>query len=233
MIKIRAKFKKEKDMKYISHLDLMRMLQRAFRRADIPIKYSEGYNPHPKISLASALSLGISSTGEYMDIEMEKKINVDDFIKKLNNVLPEGVEIIKAEYVNNKKSLVSEISWAMYAIEFELYEGITKEDVEDNIKGFLEKAQIILKKKKKKRGRIVNREVNVREFIKDISILMFEDDRIVLKTNLKTGSRGNLKPQDLIKLLKKYTDISIVEDSIKIHRLELFVDSEKGIATPL
>ena len=87
---IRAKYKKEDDMIFISHLDLQRLLQRAFRRAEINLSYSQGFNPHPKMSYGNALALGVESQGEYVDIEIEDDITVEEFLKRINEELPKG-----------------------------------------------------------------------------------------------------------------------------------------------
>jgi len=102
----------------------MRLFQRAFRRAGIPVKYSEGFNPHPKLSFATALTLGVSSEGEYMDVELDSHIELQEFIESLNNVLPEGIRVLKAEYIENKDSIMSLIRWSSYVIEMPLTEDI-------------------------------------------------------------------------------------------------------------
>ena len=84
---IRAKYKKEDDMIFISHLDLQRLLQRAFRRAEINLSYSQGFNPHPKMSYANALALGTESQGEYVDIEIEDDISAEEFLTRINEEL--------------------------------------------------------------------------------------------------------------------------------------------------
>ena len=95
---IRTKFNKEGDMIYISHLDLQQLLQRAFRRAEIDLVHSQGFNPHPKISYGNALALGTESQGEYVDIEIEDDITVEEFLKRINEELPKGVEFINVRF---------------------------------------------------------------------------------------------------------------------------------------
>ena len=78
---IRTKFIKEGDMIYISHLDLQQLLQRAFRRAEIDLVHSQGFNPHPKISYGNSLSLWTESQGEYVDVEIEEDLSVEEYLK--------------------------------------------------------------------------------------------------------------------------------------------------------
>ena len=86
MIIARIKFSKGEEVKYISHLDLQRAFQRALRRAEIDIAYSKGFNPHPKVSFATALSVGMTSDGEYVDVELNNWQNGKELTKKLNGV---------------------------------------------------------------------------------------------------------------------------------------------------
>lgn len=233
MIKIRGKFIKDNELKYIGHLDLMRLFQRAFRRADIPVKYSEGFNPQPKLSLATALSLGIPSHGEYFDLELNEEMDINDFTKDLNEVLPEGVKILKAVYTDDKNSVASLIRWGSYVIELELEETLEDGDISKEIKDFLGKDEIIIVKEKKKKGKRVKKEKNIRKDILDLSILTNESSRLILKTTLRTGSDGNLKPEDLITALKDNTKLEILEDGMKIQRLELFIEGDEKMVTPI
>lgn len=84
-------------MKYISHLDLMRLLTRAMRRADLPLKITEGFNPHPKLSIKRALKLGLESENEEASIMLKERISPETFKDKLQQQLPEGIEIKNVE----------------------------------------------------------------------------------------------------------------------------------------
>ena len=102
---IRTKFNKEGDMIYISHLDLQQLLQRAFRRAEIDLVHSQGFNPHPKISYGNALALGTESQGEYVDIEIEDDITVEEFLKRINEELSESNEKLEKAYLDMVQTL--------------------------------------------------------------------------------------------------------------------------------
>ena len=103
---IRLKFKKFGGLKYISHLDLQRAILRFIKRAKLPIRYTEGFNPHPKIVFALTLSVGTESDCELVDVYLERNpsspdtpvITPDDFVARLNTVLPCGLEIADAYY---------------------------------------------------------------------------------------------------------------------------------------
>ena len=98
-MKIRAVFSKTGDMRFISHLDLMRLFQRGLRRAGLPAALSQGFSPHIKISIKRALKLGVESREEELTVGMSRDVACQDFTESLNKNLPEGVRIINAEAV--------------------------------------------------------------------------------------------------------------------------------------
>jgi len=90
-------------MKYISHLDLMRLFMRAMRRADLPLKITEGFSPHPKLSIKRALKLGLESENEEAAIVLKERVGPQDFKDRLQKQLPEGI-VVKEAFVENQKS---------------------------------------------------------------------------------------------------------------------------------
>ena len=210
----------------------MRLFQRAFRKADIPMKYSEGFNPHPKFSIASALSLGVSSIGEYMDVELEKKISITTFIHRMNQVLPDDIKILKAEYIEENKSVSSMIDWGFYKIQFKLKNALSEEEVKKNVEDILSLDEIIIIKQKKKKGKIREREKDIRPFIGNVVVKEVKDNLVSMEVLLKTGDSGNLKAIDFLSSLEKYTSLNIIDDTIRIHRLELYTERH-GEIVPL
>ena len=117
MITMRSRFHKKDDMIFISHLDLIRVFERAIRRANIPVAYTQGFNPHPIIAFATALGVGVASEGEYIDVKLYDKISSEIFMNKLNSVLPAGLKIIKSKIITGKaKSLMSVICSSTYLV---------------------------------------------------------------------------------------------------------------------
>jgi radical SAM-linked protein len=96
MLRMNFAFSKTGRMRFISHLDLMRLLTRALRRAAIPVKVSEGFNPHPRLSIARAIKLGLESGNETAAVLLREPLNALDFTERLNRQLPEGIEIVEA-----------------------------------------------------------------------------------------------------------------------------------------
>lgn len=98
-MKIGSSFQKTGDMRFISHLDLMRLFQRALRRADLPVAITQGFSPRLKISINRALKLGVESLDEALTVHMSKTIEPSLFIESLNKNLPGGVKITRAEEI--------------------------------------------------------------------------------------------------------------------------------------
>ncbi|MBN3033483.1 MAG: DUF2344 domain-containing protein [Candidatus Saganbacteria bacterium] len=96
MQKIRIKYKKGEPVKFISHRDLMRAFQRALRRTGLPVAYSQGFNPHMKISWGNALKVGAASEGEFAEIQFDGWVKPNELMTALNASLPRGLEIVEA-----------------------------------------------------------------------------------------------------------------------------------------
>ncbi|SHG88394.1 TIGR03936 family radical SAM-associated protein [Tepidibacter thalassicus] len=228
---LRCKFIKEKDMIYISHLDLQRLLQRSLRRAGIKVSYSQGFNPHPKISFGQALSLGTVSFGEYIDIELDEVISEDEFLTRINNVLPDGIKFLKAVYVDKSvPSLMSSISHGSYTLKLKINNDITIDDIKSKVKKFMEKDEIVFMKKTKK-GKM--KEVNIRPLIRKLNAVLLDDSNLILNTVIATGSSGNLNPSILLEKFKEISNLDIDMENIKIIRNDLYIDDGKKMITPI
>ena len=128
-------------MKYISHLDVMRLWERALRRAAIPMGYSQGFSPHPKISIAAPLAIGVTSEGELMDVMVRRRTSPYQFTKMVSEQLPRGIGLLRAEQVGLRApSLQSQVRQAEYEVDLELDEATA--DVEAAIRCFLAKERL-------------------------------------------------------------------------------------------
>ena len=228
---IRAKYKKEDDMIFISHLDLQRLLQRAFRRAEINLSYSQGFNPHPKMSYGNALALGVESQGEYVDIEIEDDITVEEFLRRINEELPQGVAFIKAEEITPQTpSLSSQIEYGEYLFNIDLEEPLSKELVKSNVLEFVKRDSIMITKTNKK-GKVV--ENDIRPLIRTFDLVSLDDNRATFETIIATGSKANLNINILIPLLLEILGIEIDPREVETIRRDLYAVKEGELVTPL
>ena len=149
-VRIIAAFQKDKEISYISHLDVQRTLQRAFRRADLPLSYTNGFNPHPKLSFATALATGFSSSGEWIDLELDSDLDPQEFLKRVNAVLPSGLHFHTAFEADGSIDTLSKIlSAATYALQLFPHTPVSIEQLRDALDSLLSEQEIIVQKKTK------------------------------------------------------------------------------------
>ena len=211
MDKLRLRFKKTGRAVYISHLDLMHTMQRAFSRAGYELKYSEGFNPHPQISIALPLSVGAASLCEIMDFRLKEDAELSTMAARLSTAMPEGIEVTEV-YEQSRK--VSEIKWLEIEGVFEYDERDTAE-----MKAALEDfyaAESIVITKKTKRGM---GESDIRPAIKTISFEAAED-AVIVKA-LVSAQEPTLNPELLAQALRQLKP-DIAPDFAKFTRIETF-----------
>ena len=229
---ITTKFNKEGDMIYISHLDLQQLLQRAFRRAEIDLVHSQGFNPHPKISYGNALALGTESQGEYFDVEIvDESITIDEYLTKMNGQLPEGIKFIKAmEITKETPSLASTIEYGEYIFTIELEKSLTKEFVKSQLLEFMSNEEIMITKRNKK-GKIV--ESNIRPMIKQFDILDLQDNLITIEATIATGSKANLNTNVFIPKILEMLGLDMDPLDVDILRRDLYVVDGESLVSPM
>lgn len=210
-MKYRIKFTKEDLVKFVPHLDLLRLYQRAIRRADLPIAYSNGFNPHQQMSFAQPLSVGWTSICEYMDIETTCIVDINDFINLINECLPDGTKVIDMKKLEDgEKNSMASVEAALYYItldnlNFNLYNLIEK---------FLNKDELIIEKKSKH----LLKQVDIKQDIFKLEIIGND----VLSAFIAAGSNRNLKPDLLVKCFYMYNDMALNPYKIKYERQDLF-----------
>ena len=215
MNKLRMKFSKTGRAIYISHLDLMRTMQRAFLRADIPLKYSEGFNPHAQISILLPLSVCVSSICELMDFSLNADIQLESLPAALNAVLPEGIEVLDVYEAGNK---VKNLKWLEISGRFEYDNGFPELS---ELEAFYAQPEIIIKKRTK-RG---EGESDIRPGIRRIS---FEkaDDAVLVKAVI-SAQEPTINPELLVSALRQKSP-GLVPDFAEFERLEVY-DADMNI----
>lgn len=228
---IRVKYKKEDEMIFISHLDLQRLLQRAFRRAKINLSYSEGFNPHPKMSYGNALALGVESQGEYVDIEIEDDIEVKEFLERINEQLPDGIKFVKGQEIDPKTpSLSSIIVYGEYIFNIDLEVPLSKEFVKSRVLNFVKSKEIIITKKNKKGKKV---EVDIRPMIRNFDLVSLDDNRVTFVSTIATGSKANLNINILIPQILDMLNLDMDPREVGVLRRDLYKVEGGQLVTPL
>ena len=202
--RIRIRFSKEAEMRLVSHLDLVRLFDRAVRRANLPISYTGGYHPGPRISIANALSLGMSSSGEIVDFDMKETFDLDEFREKLGAQLPEGITINSVETVGLKSSATSLLDKAEYFVTVEASHPVDQSQWQDWLQAVLDQEEIIWEKTTKSGNK---KELNLRDRVFELDFVEQVDDQTAKLRYL--GSCRNdgtfLNPEHLVYMLEQVT----------------------------
>ena len=220
-------------MKYIGHLDLLRLFQRTFNRAEIPVKYSEGFNPHPKFSIANPLSLGIESEEEYMDIDLVEKIDSVDFIERMNSILPKDIQILDAIYPDDEKSISSKLSWALYEIRFDIDKDLSIDEVKTILENWLNNGEILISRLRKKGKRKVMKEEDIRPLIKKIQVKEKMENEVTIESIMGIGDGINLRPFDFVNALANNDELAMEVDSATLVRKALYVENGEKLDKPI
>ncbi len=229
MNSIRIKFTRGEEVRYISHLDLMKTFERALRRSRIPIAYSQGFNPHPQMVFGLPLSVGVTSETEYADFELANPLEPEELVERLNKELPAGLKIITAKYKHTRDNIMASVVRASYDIMAITEPGMEINDYQKKVNEFLEKQSIIVKRQ----GKNGIREVDIRPMIHSLTVKegSREENMLWFSMLVSAGSAANLKPELLISTLSELGNLKI--RTVKIHRSGLFVNKEGKTLEPL
>ena len=211
MDKLRLRFRKTGRAVYISHLDLMQTMQRAFFRAECPLRYSEGFNPLPLISIALPLSVGTASECEIMDFRLREDVDLAALPARLTAVLPEGIEVLEAYEFTRK---AAELKWLRVRGVLE-YDARDAAAMAEALTDFYARNEIVITKKTK-RGM---GETDIRPAIREISFTVSGCD--VLLEALISAQEPTLNPELLAEALRQLKP-EIAPDFAKFTRLETY-----------
>ena len=225
-MKIRIKFRKWGSMKFIGHLDMMRYFQKVMRRADVDIRYSEGFSPHQIMSFAAPLGVGITSDGEYLDIEVLSTKSSKEMIADLNATMVDGVDIVGyVELPENAKPAMSIVAAADYVLSYKDGYDIpfTVDEWKKNVEElFTSKDTFTIIKKTKKS----EREVDLKPLVYAFDVIE-ADGKPAFYINVSTGSVDNIKPELLLSSIYEKLGLDYNESAIAIHRKDVYAIDEK------
>lgn len=251
-MKIRVKFAKYGSVKFIGHLDVMRFFQKAVRRADIDVKYSEGFHPHQIMSFAAPLGVGIESLGEYMDLELNSVTDVEEIKKALNNTMVEGIEILSVRALpEGSKNAMASVAAASYQIhlkegdlgEKHLYqESVLDQSLKEQAKAFYAQKTIPYAKETKKGITELDLKQGIYEFYAagtDVEVntmsaaaaVLMQKDAVkngdlcsvpCIRMTVNASSSGNIKPSFIFEKFCEFTGRQIPLSACQITRLETY-----------
>lgn len=250
MNSVRVRFTRGEEVKFISHLDLMKVFERAIRRSGLPIAYSQGFNPHPQMVFGLPLAVGMTSEGEYADFDLTQEIDPELFMGKVNASLPEAIRLTAAAVKNTKTNIMASIGGADYELEIYLNEELSLDEVRERIDRLLEKESIKVMKEGKVKGNkgrngkgkgdIILKETEIRPLILDVKVDSIHNmpdgyetfkSAFVINTKFSAGSAANLRPELFIRALTEQAQIRV--EASRMHRSELYVVMNGRMVSPL
>lgn len=219
-MKIRMQFAKYGRMLYIGHLDVMRYFQKALRRAGVDMMYSKGYSPHPLLSFAAPLGVGIESQAEYADLEVTETAPTDEMVRRMNAVMVPGMEVLDWRLLpDDAQNAMSSVAAADYCLTFR--EGKVPENTDawlDGLEQFFARESVVIEKETKKGSRVLD----IRPLIYDWQI---DRQEPAIYLQVSTGSVDNLKPELVITAYCRECGLEDPGHTLFISRLETYTNT--------
>jgi radical SAM-linked protein len=215
-MRIRITFVKQGALRYTGHLDLHKLWERAARRAELPLAYSQGFHPQPKMNMAAALPLGFSSRCEVMDMKLEQDISLESLPRRLNSTLPSGLQVVDVEQVDERApALQTQVVSAEY--EVTLTEAVDVSELKRKINSVIESKSV----PRERRGKMYD----LRPLIEELTFtpapfsLEAEGDgvRIFMRLTAREGATG--RPEEVLDML------GIAFEATRIERTRLIFQS--------
>jgi len=201
-MRVRITFTKQNALRYIGHLDLHSLWERAMRRAELPLAYSQGFHPQPKISLAAALPLGFSSRGEVLDVRLKEDVPVENISKQLTESLPEDIKILNVEEVaENLPALQTQVLSAAYDVK--LTEPVETSELKRRVETLMKSESIL----RERRGK----SYDLRPLIEMISVITKANGTAWLKMTLAAREGATGRPEEVLTELQIEPETTYVE----------------------
>ncbi|MFC1931240.1 TIGR03936 family radical SAM-associated protein [Chloroflexota bacterium] len=214
MQRLRIRFSRGQAVKFISHLDIMRLWQRALSRAEMPLAYSEGFKPHPRISLAAPLAVGVTSETELMDIMLSKQVSPHFFTAALNKQLPPGIEIMQVfPIAPTMPSLQSQVRYAEYKVEVETEKG--QKEVESALASLLSLEHLPWQHQRDTGPK----SYDLRALIDDLWLIDWHSGYCTLGMRLRCDNSGSGRPEQVTVAL------SLNSHPKSLHRTKLILET--------
>lgn len=218
-MEVRMSFQKTGMAKFISHLDTVRCITRAMKRANVPVWFTEGFNPHAFLTFAMPLSLGFESYCETVDFRLMEEVDLNELAERLNDALPVDITV-KEIYVYQTSP--NDIRWAEYKIIFNNPDSMLLDSIESKLSA----DEIMVLKKAKQGRKKVEKEVNIKKHIRSFE-LKNDNGKLILNTVLSSGTSTNINPMLLIGALTCDTetdeqDVDIIKVQSYTEEMEVF-----------
>ena len=219
--KYRAQIRKGAEIAVLSHLDYMNVFMRALLRSKLPAAWSEGFNPHLKVSFANALAVGVTSESEYVDFELTEPLNESEVMTRLNRQLPKGAEIVRLKKLRGKsKPVMSLVDLSRYEVRLPLDEKFL-EAAHGSIKKFNDAPEIKFIRETPKK----TRELEIKKHLAEPLKIHWAGE-LVIKFGIRITAEGSIKPSEVLKILRERFNFPADISAAQINRTELLSEGK-------
>ncbi|HHT64381.1 MAG: TIGR03936 family radical SAM-associated protein [Bacillota bacterium] len=195
---LRSCFRITGKTRFLSHLDLLKLIERALRRAGIPVAFSHGFNPHPKISFGTAKAVGLASDCEYFDVELDEEMDPEEFRVKLQEKCPPGIIIKETKEISPEDPpLMAVINCATYLVRVRMDKEMNPSELEEKIAQLFSRREIKVPRISPKR----KKEFDIRPGIFRLSYRFCTPQEILWEMDLSVGNQGSVKPVEVVEAL--------------------------------
>lgn len=211
------KYAKDERVRYISHLDFMRTFHRTARRSGLNMAYTSGFNPHPIMTVAMPLSVGVTSETEYMKIAFSEDYQEEEIKERLNSSFPKGLSVMAVKKIEGKETEFAKINKVVYETEIECNDSSLFDDKE-----FMSNKSLVVMKKTKSG----EKEADIRPYIYDFSAEKTDTDKMKVRMCIAAGNEYNLKVETVLAAMEKYTQGFKITFSCS-HRVKILSDDKE------
>ena len=218
----RLTYRKGAEVRFISHLDVMRTLERGCRRARLPLAHSHGFNPHARLSIAAPLAVGWTASADVADLELDAPVDADELVERLNAALPAGIGVVEARPVEaGAPAAMSRVRGAVYTVRARVESGGVDAVAAAVARLLAAESAPVVRETAHRGGR---REVDLRPLVLDCAVVGAEVDALdggpvaVLRARLRVGSAANAKPEHLLEALAppRLTAVTVHRDRLEL-----------------
>lgn len=226
-MKLRFQITKEKEIRFISHLEYLRTIGRAFRRAGLPVAYSQGFNPHMKYSMASALGVGVVSYAEFVELELTEPVNPLEAANAFRKALPRGIRVLAVDAVENQApALMSVAGGAEYRVTLP-WQGTIASAIDD-----FNTAPSVVYVKQAPKTKAKVKEINVKEYVPLLEALQ-AGDSLQLHFHCRITPEGSMKAVDVVNTLNERYGLDLPVEKADVERLDLYRVDDAGNKWPM
>ncbi len=227
-MKVRVKFQKYGPLRFLGHLDVMRYFQKVIRRAEIPVAFTSGYSPHMIMSFASPLGIGLTSEGEYFDMELTEPVASEEAVRRMNDVGTEGITVTGFRQISDEKKATGMAIVAAADYEVSVRIGSFPEQLPDLLDAFIHQTEILIVKQTKRSEKLTD----IRPMIyhmevcpADSDFIFYESSGDRIRMRLAAGSVENLKPDLVMSAFCRFAGICETDIAFHYHRTELYANA--------